>query len=96
MKKAIRKPTFWIAALVLLCLTVAVAQAQSGAGYDLSWWSVDGGGGSAIHAGAYTWGGTAGQPDAGALTGGAYTLQGGFWGGGLSPGERVFLPFITK
>ncbi|MCP4658763.1 MAG: hypothetical protein GY856_25410 [bacterium] len=44
---------------------------------DLSWFSVDGGGGVAT-GGVYRLVATIGQPDAGRLTGGIYTLRGGF------------------
>lgn len=71
-------------ALALL-LVATTALAQSGDGYDLPWYTIDSGGGSAIQSGAYTWGGTAGQPDAGTLTEGTYTFRGGFWGGVFSP-----------
>jgi hypothetical protein len=60
----------------LLLLLSGVALAQSGRGYDLSWSTVDGGGGTGT-GGTYSLGGTAGQPDAGALSGGAFTLAGG-------------------
>ena len=73
--------TALLVALAFLFLSVvSVTLAQSGGGYNLSWWTVDGGGG-ALSGSGYTLGGTAGQPDAGILEGGGYTLNGGFWGG---------------
>jgi hypothetical protein len=71
--------------------------AALGAGYDLSWWTVDGGGiVGAGSPGLYTLGGTAGQPDAGpVLTGGGHTLVGGFWGGALVE-CRVYLPLVLR
>ncbi len=45
--------------------------------------SIDGGGGLSS-AGTYTLAGTAGQPDAGSLSGGKYTLDGGLWPGLLT------------
>ncbi len=71
--------------LVALLLLVTVASAQSGGGtstslstgYDLSWSSVDNGGGE-CSGGGYTLNGAVGQLDAGILSGGDYTLQGGF------------------
>ncbi len=80
----------------VLMLEQDTAGAQDGS-YDLSWWTVDGGGGSGASAG-YTLMGTAGQPDAGSLSAGGYTLSGGFWvgesrGGG---GGNVYLPIIVK
>ena len=87
-----------LAAVVALLLLGSVALAQSGGGYDLSWWTVDGGGATFSTGGGYTLGGTAGQPDAGELAGGSYILGGGFWGGGavLEVGPEVYLPVIMK
>jgi hypothetical protein len=84
--------------LALLLLAVgAVALAQTGGGYDLTWSSVDGGGG-ASSAGGYTLSGTAGQADAGVLSGGGYTLGGGFWKGGAVVGSlhQVYLPCVLR
>ena len=69
-----------VAAGVLLAslATTAGILAQSG-DYDLSWFTVDGGGGTSA-AGSYTVSGTIGQTDAGTLSAGAHTLLGGFWG----------------
>ena len=64
--------------LALLLLFSCPALAQSGGGYDLSWSTIDGGGGRSS-GGTYVLEGTVGQPDAGAMTGGAYALAGGFW-----------------
>jgi len=61
-----------IAALAL----VSLAAAQGG--FDLSWYTVDGGG-ARSSGGGFTLEGSVGQPDAGTLSGGGYTLQGGFW-----------------
>jgi hypothetical protein len=65
----------------LLALLVAVTYAQVGGGFDLSWNTVDGGGGTFSTGGGYSLGGTIGQPDAGVLSGGGYTINGGFWSG---------------
>ncbi len=51
------------------------ARAQS---YSIDWWSIDGGGGAST-GGVYTVTGTIGQPDAGPMGGGNFTLDGGFW-----------------
>lgn len=61
--------------LIVLTLVAGAAFAQG----DLSWWTVDGGGG-ASQGGGYSLNGTIGQPDAGRQTGGSYTLTGGFFG----------------
>ena len=50
-------------------------------GFELSWDSIDGGGGTSS-GGVYELSGTIGQPDAGVvMTGGSYGLIGGFWPG---------------
>jgi hypothetical protein len=46
----------------------------------LNWWSVDGGG-TTSSGGGFTVSGTIGQPDAGLMGGGGFTLNGGFWPG---------------
>jgi hypothetical protein len=69
------------------------ALAQSGGGYDLTWNTIDGGGGTSTSAnGVYKLSGTIGQPDAGTLTGGAYKLNGGFWLETIP----LFLPVIMR
>jgi hypothetical protein len=65
------------ATLVVLGLA-GVAAAQS---FELNWYTVDGGGESGTAGDAFDLSGTIGQPDAGALTGGAFELRGGFWAG---------------
>jgi hypothetical protein len=71
----------WIAVVLAALLGAAVlVYAQVGGGYDLSWNTVDGGGGTFSAGGIYTLGGTIGQPDAGQMSGGVYGLTGGFWG----------------
>ncbi len=53
-------------------------------GYDLSWHTIDGGGGSLTSDG-FELCGTVGQPDAaGPMTGGGFELTGGFWAGAAS------------
>mgnify|MGYP000473091717 CR=1 FL=1 len=94
------KKRSFTAILVLLVLTslpllAPVARAQSGGGYDLSWNTIDGGGTTWSEGGGYSLGGTAGQPDAGVLSGGGYTLAGGFWGGAAVQ-YRVYLPLVLR
>jgi hypothetical protein len=60
----------------LVRLSCLCANAQS---YSIDGSTVDGGGGSST-GGVFTVSGTIGQPDAGTMSGGNYTLQGGFWG----------------
>ena len=96
-----KRATALLAAAVVLLLTgAALVRGQprgsvTTSAYDLSWWTVDGGGG-ASSGGGYALMGTGGQPDAAILTGGEYTLLGGFWGG-LAAGEyRVYLPLVLR
>jgi hypothetical protein len=83
--------------LLVAALAAGTAWAAQQTGYDLSWWTVDTGGITLSTADGYTLGGTAGQPDAGLLTGGDYTLGGGFWGGGaLGVHRRLYLPLVMR
>ena len=58
-----------------LCLTVT-ARAQN---FSIDWSTIDGGGGTST-GGVYAVSGTIGQPDAGKMSGGNYSINGGFWG----------------
>lgn len=64
---------------VLVVLLPSIALAQSGNGYDLTWSTIDSGGEMFSAGNGYELGGTIGQADAGAMSGGAYELSGGFW-----------------
>ncbi len=59
---------------LLLAPSVLVA-----ADYTIDWSTIDGGGGTSTN-GQYSLTGTIGQPDGGTMSGGNFTLQGGFWG----------------
>jgi hypothetical protein len=83
-----------LAVLALLGL-VASALAQSGGPYDLTWNSIDGGGYTFSTGGGYELGGTIGQPDAGCMIGGGYTLGGGFWDG-CQLLHRYYLPIVPR
>jgi hypothetical protein len=82
-----------LALALLLATAMILAQARS-AGYDLAWWTVDGGGGTSSGDG-YTLSGTIGQPDAGVWQGNSYTLAGGFWGGAAAQ-YNVYLPLVLR
>ena len=85
--------------LVLLAAWAAIALAHApNQNYDLSWWTVDGGGHTFSTGSSYSLGGTIGQPDAGKLARGAYTLGGGFWKGGAVADfkHKVYLPLILR
>lgn len=100
-----RQPTEGRIALLalLVCLSIAlvlrqawdVTLAQSGDGYSLSWWTVDGGGDTSASGEGYSLDGTIGQHDAGVVTGGDYTLVSGFWGG-VAVDHNVYLPLILR
>ena len=62
--------------LPLLLLVTVPARGQT---YSIDWQTIDGGGGSST-GGVYSVSGTIGQPDAGRMSGGPFTLDGGFWG----------------
>ncbi len=64
-----------------LLTTFAVAQCALAQTFELSWYTIDGGGAMFSTGGSFELSGTIGQPDAGVMAGGNYTLIGGFWGG---------------
>jgi hypothetical protein len=69
-------PSILVAVIFVLALYSLPASAQS---YSINWYKIAGGGGTSTGA-QYTVSGTIGQPDAsGTLTGGNYSLTGGFW-----------------
>jgi hypothetical protein len=99
-------PTTALVLLLALSATiglVSVVAARSdglrsslAAAYDLSWWTVDGGA-APFSGGGYSLAGTVGQPDAGLLADGDYTLGGGFWGGGgVVAARRLYLPLVLR
>lgn len=80
--------------LALFVATSALVAAQTN-GYSIERWTLDNGGGVSA-AGPYSLSGTIGQPDASAaLTGGTYSLTGGYWGI-MASGYAVFLPVIVR
>ena len=65
--------------LAHLCLVQSTLGLCASAQYAIDWHTIDGGGGAST-GGVYVVSGTIGQPEAGPmLSGGSYTLQGGFW-----------------
>ena len=65
-----------LALLGSVCVLATSALAQS---YSIDWFTIDGGGGTST-GGVYSVSGTIGQPDAGKMSGGNYSIDGGFWG----------------
>ena len=84
----------------LLAVSVGLVHAQSGGGYDLSWSTIDGGGTTFSTGGGYELGSTVGQPDAATLSGGGYSLPGGFWSGmsvaSSTSGFSIYLPLVMR
>jgi len=61
------------------CLVLLLAQSANAQSYSIDWYKISGGGGTSA-GGAYGVSGTIGQHDAGGpMTGGNYSLTGGFW-----------------
>ena len=89
--EALRKTLSALGLFMWLGLASALAQS-----YSIDWWTVDGGGGTST-GGVYMVSGTIGQPDAGVMSGGNFTVQGGFWPGIIVPstGETPTL-FIQR
>lgn len=88
--------------LLLLVLLAAGAVAAHGNGeapdpaLTISWAAISGGGGGAA-GGGYSLTVTAGQPVAGSLSGGGYTLSTGFWAVEVEPLRPVvYLPLMMS
>lgn len=87
--------SLYLGAMVLLFLTISGLVLAAAAVYTMDWWTMNGGGGMSA-GGVYSVSGTIGQPDAGpALTGGAYTVNGGYWGGAASQ-SKLYLPLVIR
>ena len=89
-----------IAFLVIVAFLLLVGGAALAAPNDFSipWWTVDSGGGTS-QGGDYAVSGTIGQPDTSPLmSGGDYTVVGGFWGGAMTPpsSNLVYLPMVLR
>jgi len=78
---------------ILLVLGVTALTLASGV-YELTWWSIDGGGGTSA-GGSYSLTGAIGQAEGGQLSGGAYELTGGFWVP-FETWQRQYLPALRK
>jgi hypothetical protein len=102
---AMKRKMMWLLSGALLLGSTVLALAPSSvessilnASYDLSWWTLDGGGYTFSTGGSYSLGGTIGQPDAGpTFSNGGYSLTGGFWSG-VAALERypVYLPLVVR
>jgi hypothetical protein len=63
----------------LAAVVISVASSASAQNYAIDWYTIDGGGGTST-GGVYQVSGTIGQPDAGHMAGGNFSIDGGFWG----------------
>lgn len=75
----IKRTTIIKGTAAFLIVSAGAAAAYLGGDFDLSWFTIDGGGGAESTGGDFALAGTIGQPDAGAMAGGDYELTGGFW-----------------
>jgi hypothetical protein len=87
--------------LLILAFSMVLSTSALAAGdYQMSWWTIDNGGGTLQSSGGqYELSGTIGQWDAGASTSeGDYTLNGGFWAvmKSILFEYLVYLPLITR
>jgi len=79
-----------------LCAVPTLHASLAAADYEAKWHTIDGGGVMKANGGVYEVSSTIGQHDAGKLTGGVYTVSGGFWVMGPAPpptkpdGEAVY------
>jgi hypothetical protein len=91
--------TRWIIMLILLGLVLTAGVAIAQTGYTLPWSTANGGGGSSSGDG-YTIQGTVGQTQVNTLTGGGYTLSGGYWIPASetdgTEGSKVYLPTVMR
>ena len=81
-----------------LCVLFAFTSLATAQQYAIDWFTIDGGGGTST-GGVYSVSGTIGQPDAGAaMSGGNFSLTGGFWALFVvqTPGAPLLKIFLTS
>ena len=90
--------------ILLLILGVSAALAATNDDFELSWFTIDGGGGTSS-GGNFSLSGTSGQPDAGSMSNGGFSLKGGFWVPRIEPtieptpipgSHDIYLPLTIK
>ena len=83
--------------LLMVGLLLAASTVR-GQNFSIDWFTIDGGGGTST-GGVYSVSGTIGQPDAGHMSGGNFTIDGGFWGiiaVVQTPGAPLLRIFLTS
>jgi hypothetical protein len=87
-----------ILALIVALLAAFLVLAASN-NFSIPWWTVDDGGGNS-QGGDYAISGTIGQPDVSPLmSGGDYTVVGGFWGGPVEVpivSNYIYVPLVIR
>ena len=73
-----RSNTMKTKSIILILFTCMILTTPTFADYEITWSTIDGGGGTST-GGNYALVGITGQPDAGQMSGGDYVLSGGFW-----------------
>lgn len=77
-----------------LFLLLAAVALSSPTVMEISWWSIDGGGGTSA-GGRYALSGTIGQPDVGFQSGSNFSTTGGYWSlTGAS--TELYLPVVIR
>jgi hypothetical protein len=90
---------FILAIVAVAVLYAGLRVSAQTEGLSLSWWTSDGGGGTWSVGDSFGIGASIGQPDTGGMSGGEYSLKGGFWRVMTSPGAPLFkeyLPMVSK
>lgn len=91
-----RHPKILLIITIIFALTLASGQVLAAGNYDIGWFSLGGGVQTSV-GDTYSMSGISGQGQAGELTGGSYTLSGGYYVLPLiveDGGAIVYLPVI--
>lgn len=75
--------------------SIGMTRASVDGAYDLTWWSIDGGGAASASGGNYALSAVLGQPDAFVASGGGYVLSGGLLQVD-DEGRLSYLPLVLR
>src|SRR2546421_3777654 len=95
--KASKGGMSWMVLVLVAVLADFAASRVSAQNYSIDWFTIDGGGGTST-GGVFSVSGTIGQPDAGHMSGGNFSIDGGFWGiiaAVQTPGAPLLRVFVT-